>query len=55
MDTARPEPPNLAARLRRTKVDERVAALLATAVAEELGAGLLRDQLARLQPEFRYH
>ena len=44
MDTVRPEPPNLAARLRRTKVDERVAALLAAAVAEELGAGLLRDQ-----------
>ncbi|MDA8357041.1 MAG: hypothetical protein M0Z95_12315 [Actinomycetota bacterium] len=44
MDTVRPEPPNLAARLRRAKVDERVAALLAAAVAEELGAGLLRDQ-----------
>ena len=44
MDTAHADPPNLAARLRRAKVDERVAALLAAAVAEELGAGLLHDQ-----------
>ncbi len=44
MDAAHPRLPNLAARLRRTKVDERVAALLATAVADELGADILRDR-----------
>lgn len=44
MDAAHPRLPNLAARMRRTKVDERVAALLAAAVADELGAGILRDQ-----------
>jgi hypothetical protein len=44
MDAAHPRLPNLAARLRRTKVDERVAALLAAAVADELGAGILRDR-----------
>jgi hypothetical protein len=30
--------------MRRTKVDERVAALLAAAVADELGAEILRDR-----------
>lgn len=41
MDAAHP---NLAARLRRTKVDERVAALLASVVADEIGAGILRER-----------
>jgi hypothetical protein len=44
MDAAHPRLPNLAARMRRTKVDERVAALLAAVVADELGAGILRDR-----------
>jgi hypothetical protein len=44
MDTAHPAPLNLAARLRRAQLDERVAALLASAVAQELGSGFLRDQ-----------
>ena len=44
MDAAHPEPSNLAGRLRRAKVDERVAALLAAALADELGAEALRDQ-----------
>ena len=44
MDSQHAEPPNLAGRLRRAKVDERVAALLAAAIAEELGAGALRDR-----------
>jgi uncharacterized protein (UPF0254 family) len=44
MDAAHPRLPNLAARMRRTKVDERVAALLAAAVADELGAEILRDR-----------
>ena len=44
MDAALPRLPNLAARMRRTKVDERVAALLAAAVADELGAEILRDR-----------
>jgi hypothetical protein len=44
VDAAHPRHPNLAARLRRTKVDERVAALLAAALADELGAGILRDR-----------
>jgi hypothetical protein len=44
MDAAHPRLPNLAARMRRTKVDERVAALLAAAVADELGAEVLRDR-----------
>lgn len=44
MDTQESRPPNLAARLRRAKVDEHVAALLAAALADELGAGILRDQ-----------
>ena len=44
MDTEHTEPPNLAARLHQARVDDRVAALLAAAIAEELGAGLLRDQ-----------
>ena len=44
MDSQHAEPPNLAGRLRHAKVDEPVAALLAAAIAEELGAGALRDQ-----------
>jgi uncharacterized protein (UPF0254 family) len=44
VDAAHPRHPNLAARLRSTKVDERVAALLAAAVADELGADILRDR-----------
>lgn len=44
MDAAHPRLPNLAARMCRTKVDERVAALLAAAAADELGAGILRDR-----------
>ncbi len=44
MDTEHPRLPNLAARLRRTKVDERVGALLAAAVADELGVDILRDR-----------
>jgi hypothetical protein len=43
MDTARSAPPNLAARLRLAKVDERVAALLAAAIIEELGPDILGD------------
>jgi len=44
MHATHPELPNLAARMRRAKVDERVAAVLAAALADELGAGVLRDQ-----------
>ena len=44
MDTLNAQPPNLATRLRRARVDERVAELLATVVGEELGVNLLRDQ-----------
>lgn len=44
MDAAHPIRPNLAARLRGAKLDERVAALLAATLADELGAGVLGDQ-----------
>jgi hypothetical protein len=44
VDIQHPQPPNLAARLRGAKVDERVAALLTAAIADDLGVGLLRDQ-----------
>ena len=44
MEASQPAPLNLAARLRRAQLDERVAALLSAAVAQELGAGLLRER-----------
>jgi hypothetical protein len=44
MHATHPELPNLAARMRRAKVHERVAAVLAVALADQLGAGVLRDQ-----------
>jgi hypothetical protein len=44
MDAAHPVRPNLVARLRGAKLDERVAALLAATLADELGAGQLGDQ-----------
>ncbi|MGC8635352.1 MAG: hypothetical protein ACP5VP_11995 [Candidatus Limnocylindrales bacterium] len=44
METARPVPPNLATRLHLAGVDARVAAVLAAAVAEDLGVDALRLQ-----------
>ncbi len=44
MDSAHSQPPNLSARLHGAKLNERVAALLAAAVAEEFGLALLREQ-----------
>ena len=44
MDNQHSQPPNVATRLRLAKVDDRVAALLAAAAREELGADLLTDQ-----------
>ena len=41
MDIQHSQPPNLATRLRLAKLDDRVAALLATAAREELGLDLL--------------
>ena len=42
-DAMRYGPAALTFRLRRSKTDERVAALLAASVADELGAGILRE------------
>jgi hypothetical protein len=44
METARPVPLNLATRLHLAGVDARVAAVLAAAVAEDLGVDALRRQ-----------
>ena len=44
MDTQHSQPPNLATRLRRAGVDERVASLLAAAVEEELGIAQVRGR-----------
>jgi hypothetical protein len=44
MDTQHSQPPNLATRLRLARVDERIAALLDTAVREELEVDRLRDR-----------
>ena len=44
METQPAQPTNLATRLRSAKLDERVAALLASAAGEEYGVDLLRDR-----------
>jgi hypothetical protein len=44
MDTQHSQSPNLATRLRRAGVDERVASLLAAAVEEELGIAQVRGR-----------
>ncbi len=44
MDIQHSQPPNVATRLRLANVDDRVAALLAAAAREELGAALLTDR-----------